>query len=370
MLKKNKLIEKTIGPALKFLEEIKENDKIIVVHDDDCDGICSGVIVANLVNNLFGYFPELISTKWNESLTESVASKVLKENVNCVIIVDVPMIQQKLIDELKDVAKILIIDHHLPEKYKNVVYCNPRLHDKKIYIPVSYVVYKVYEVMTKSKYIMWVAATGVLGDHGVNECSDIFEELRLVHPRLIENKKLKEDILFNETELGLLAKIIDSGRVMKGSEGAEFVARTLLNVKNYREVLDGSTEETKILLNWYKTSRKEFDRLVEDFKKNKKLIGKNILFYEFKSKLRLKSTLASSTEDFCKDSIVVIGQEVYDYFDVSIRKGEKLKINLVELVKRGMKNIPGARGGGHPEAVGAKIPLKYKEKFLENLAKN
>ena len=54
-LKRNEIVEKTIGPAVEFIKRIKANDKVVVVHDDDCDGVCSGAVVGLIIKKLLAY---------------------------------------------------------------------------------------------------------------------------------------------------------------------------------------------------------------------------------------------------------------------------------------------------------------------------
>jgi hypothetical protein len=235
-------------------------------------------------------------------------------------------------------------------------------------MPVSYVAYKIFEKIIESKDVIWISAAGVLGDYGVKSCGDLFEELRALQPEMVGDTELKNDTLYDNSTVGLLAKILDSGRVVAGKKGAEFVSRTLVKAKDYRDILDGLTEESKVLLKWKDVAEKEFDRLKADFKKSNRPIGKNVLFYEFDSKLRIKSTLATSVGKSYDSKIVVIGQKTGKYFDVSLRRGKDVKTDLAQLVKKARRSIPNSIGGGHPEASGARVPIKYKEQFLENLA--
>jgi single-stranded DNA-specific DHH superfamily exonuclease len=367
-LKKEEIIERTTKPIIDFIRKIKFDKKVIILHDDDCDGICSGAIAALIIKRFVGYTPKLISTEVGVSLTEKVVEKILKEKAEHVIITDVPGIAQNLLDMLRKSTEILIVDHHIPDKYSRVIYCNPRLYDKKA-LPATYIFYKVYEKLTKKKDVCWIASIGILGDRAIIECSDVIDDIKTFYPKLIGKVGLNYEDLFEKTLLGFLTRIVDSGRVIKANHGAEFVSKTLTRV-GYEEMVNGSTKETRTLLKWYKTVRKEFQKLKKDFEKRKKLIGKKILFYEFKSKLRLKSSLASYEGSYHKSHIVLIGQDTGKYFDVSMRRGDKIKDDLYKLIKKAMKNIPNSSGGGHPEAVGGRIPIKYKELFLENLVKN
>lgn len=347
---------KTIEPAIEFIKNI--DGKVAIIHDDDADGICAGVLIGKLIPE-----SKLFSTEWNVSLTDSIAKKINGEHADYVIIVDVPHADQQILNKID--AKILLIDHHVPGKYENIVYCNPRLFLKDIYWPTSYLCYHINERISGKKDFLWVAAAGTLGDHGIRDCKDVFEEMK--NSELIKNFELKEDALY-ESKLGLITKIIDSGRVVKGHEGAEFVSNTLVKLGSWKDLLDGKSVETKKILGWYETDRKEFDRLVNDFEKNSKSISKNIVFYEFRSSLNLKSTLASAMGNKHKNKILVVAQESGNFFVVSLRRGDAVKTSLHNLFIKSTENIPGAEGGGHHEAVGGKIPKTSLDVFLRNLA--
>jgi single-stranded DNA-specific DHH superfamily exonuclease len=367
-LKKSEVVEKTITPAVEFIKKIKAFDRVAIVHDDDCDGICSGVVLATLIKDIYNTTPHLFSTEWNVSLTKRIVEDVLRVKPTKIIIVDSPELPKTLLSELKEHADILVIDHHTVEKYGGVVYCNPRIYDPKMYMPVSYLTYKISQkLMQNTKNTMWIAAIGSLGDYGVNDCEDLFIDTKNNFPELIGDVNLSAEDLWDKSLLGKLVKIVDSGRVVSGRLGAELVSNTLFGVKGYKELLEGATENTKILLKWYGVAEKELDRLIEDFEKGVKQIGKNVLFYELESKLSFKSTLATAVQKFYDSKIIVIGQKCGEYFDMSLRRGRKMEIDLGNLVKTVISNIPRSNGGGHPEAAGARVPVKYLELFLDNL---
>ena len=93
----------------------------------------------------------------------------------------------------------------------------------------------------------------------------------------------------------------------------------------------------------------------------------NIIFYEIPSKLFIKSSLSGYLVQFFDDKILVVAQKKDGKFDVSFRRGEKVKTDLNKMAKRAVVGIPDAEGGGHEAASGARIPVKYLAKFLKQL---
>jgi single-stranded DNA-specific DHH superfamily exonuclease len=351
-------IEKTIDPAVAFIRNIKPKEKIAVIHDDDCDGICSGDIIAILVKRFLANV-RLLSTEWNESLTNDTVVKIKKKKPSKVIILDCPEIPTNVLDSLEN-SDILIVDHHKLEKYTGVTYCNPRKFDNDVYIPTSYLAYKIFEKFFNTRDILWVAAAGTLGDMGLKDCAEIFTKLKIVYPELIGNAEIN-GALFENSLLGTITKIISSASAVKGRFGAEFISTSLTKVRNYREFLN-----MKKPLKWYNELEKEFDRCLKDFEINKKVVGR-VVFYELKSKLRIKSILATSLARYHSNKIIAIGQEYDGQFGVSLRKGENISTDLADLVKNLIKGIPKANGGGHPAAAAGSMPKQYKGSLLRKL---
>jgi nanoRNase/pAp phosphatase (c-di-AMP/oligoRNAs hydrolase) len=121
------------------------------------------------------------------------------------------------------------------------------------------------------------------------------------------------------------------------------------------------------LYGYFEIVEKEFKKLVANFNKKRKLVKKNIIFYEIPSKLAIKSSLAGYLVQFCKDEVLVIAQKFGDHIDVSFRRGENVKTDLNKMAKKAVKGIPDSQGGGHEAASGARIPAKYIAKFLKQL---
>jgi len=357
-----------IAPAVNFFRQIKPKENVVVLNDDDCDGVCSGTILNIVLREFCQCSPIQFSTEWSMSLNGKTLEKIFSCKPKYVVISDVPGIDIDLLAKLSEKTKVLIVDHHVTHNYENVVYSNPRLLDAGAYIPATYLAYKISKVLgVKNKKINWIAAVGVLGDHGVENCEDLFLELKKEFPELVGSTELKSDKLFENAKIGLLTKIIDSGRVVKADVGSNHVAKTLLEVDDYMDILEGRTASAKKLLGWYKIVEKEFDKLMEELKKKSVFIG-NMIIFEFKSKLKLKSSLASAAANNYPDKILVITQDDGESCWISMRRGRNVKIDLNKLIQSAIKNIPGSSGGGHPEAVGGSIPAKYKDVFIKNLA--
>ena len=370
--KSEKFIDNLVQPAINFIKTAKSSpSKTIIICDDDCDGISSSVLIAKCLKN-FEIIPTYES-QVSENITKKISSK--KNKIKFAIFLDTADIKQTILNKIKTHAKVLIIDHHVVKKYSGATYVNPRNEQSKVYIPTTCMAYSIYKKIgdkKNTKSVLWLAAVGVLGDHGVKNCRGIFEELKKENYELVENVKTRgvefdDDTLFDNSIIGMLTKIVDSGRVVRGVDGTEFVIKTALHTVDYEKFLAGSTKQTEKILGWYCVAKKELSRLLADFEKNKKQVG-NMLIYEFKSKLKIKSSFASSLSGKHHDKIIVILQEESDQYKISMRRGTSINVDLAQKIQAALSGIPGASGGGHPEAVGGRIPKKYLGQFLKNLA--
>lgn len=361
----NEIIEETIKPAIKFLENIKSKDKVAIVHGHDNDSICSATIIYKLLKTLYKIESNLIVSGLNSAVTEDVLDTIKKTKPAYVIIVDISDVNVNIMTELRNISQVMIIDHHVPKGYVKITYVNPRIYDKEIYIPATYLCYKVYGDFLDPREILWIAGIGTLSDMGLKNCNDLYEQIKMEDKELVGNNENIDEILFENSLLGKLSKISDSARVVNGVEGSVIALNTLIKMENYQDVLKGKGEAKK-LLEWFAVAEKEFNRLVKDFEKRKKRI-KKIILYEVKSKYNMKSPLATYLAKRLTNEILVIYQKSGKYIDVSFRRGKVCIVDLNQLASNSVTNMPDSNGGGHIQAAGCRFPVKYLNKFLRNL---
>lgn len=356
-----KLIGETIKSGINFIEWIKPKDRVVIVHGHDLDSVCSAAIIYKLIKNLHKINSQFIISQLNFTIDEKTTKKIKEVKPKFIICVDIPEIRVNVLTELRNLSKILIIDHHLPKGYVKVTYVNPRIYNREIYLPTTYLCYKIYENFFDQKDIAWIAGIGVLADNGIKNCIDLFGKIKTVNKELVNNLEPKDEILLEKSLLGRLTLLLESVRTVDGIKGSLFALDSLVKAKNYKELL-----EDKKLAKCFDVAESEFKRIEADFYKNKREI-KNFILYEIKSRYNLKSQFASYLEKFFPDKILIIYQKSGDFFDLSFRRGKNIETDLDKLARDITKNIPNAVGGGHPDAAGGQIPVKYLKKLVENL---
>ena len=358
------IVLESIKPGIEFIKGIKQDDKVAIILGHDNDSICSAALIHKLLKTR-GTDSKFVMSGVNSSVSEDVIDILKKLEPAHIIIVDISDVRVDLLTEMRNMSNVLIIDHHTPKGYVKVVYVNPRIFDKQLYIPATYLCYRIYEKFSDPKGVMWIAGIGTLSDMGLKFCESLFNEIKKNFYELVDENPNIDEILFDKSVLGTLSKTFNSARVVDGMDGAQIALDVIVKSKSYKDVLDGKGDANK-LLQWNKTSEKEFKELLKDYEKKKKVFGKYVM-YEIKSKLNMKSPLSSYLAKTLATEVLVILQKKEKFIDVSFRRGRVSIMDLDRLAKMSMNGIPDSNGGGHIQASGGRFPAKYLEKFIKNL---
>lgn len=328
------------------LKNIKD-DTIIIFHNDG-DGICSAALLKYFFEkqNIETY---LISQPI--PLEESLIRKVKTTFPKNIVFLDLAADQHtNLVKTLSKVAKVIIIDHHIPIRNltnNNIFHFNPRFKNKQIYQSTSYLVYKICSKLMDMKEKLWIAGIGIISDYELKDSKDLF--------KIIEKKyKIKT--------LEIISKAIASARACKMK--SEKIVEILISGKHPEDILN-----TK-LLNYYKKIENELISLGTDFFANATKYN-DIFIYELKSKYNLRSLLATYISEKLPNNVIIIFQKKDESIKVSIRHQGK-KYNLYEIIKKCIKGID-AEGGGHKNAVAVIVKNNhwniFKQHFISEIAR-
>jgi single-stranded DNA-specific DHH superfamily exonuclease len=354
---------------IKALLDIKER-KFLFYHRD-ADGVASAALVMK-------FFSDFIPVPRRGPAMESgFVESVIKNKPDLVFFVDMPVDQEwKKISLLKKGLpdmKILVIDHHIPEKNlssRNVVHFNPRFR-QDVYLPASFLVYKILERLGEGvgKYV-WIACIGVIGDYGFDECKELLKECRKAYPELLASDPFR-------SKLGLGVELVSAAITLKGLAGAERALEVMLRSETCEEFLRSSE-----LRRWKVVVDKELDKILKRFEQEEKKVkkggeskqvdvfsGLNLIFYVMKTKLSMTSPVSSMIAIKNPRKTIVIAKKSGDEWKLSLRN-QTGKINLNRIVKRCVKGI--GSGGGHVKAAGALVNdfEEFRKRFVTELGKS
>jgi single-stranded DNA-specific DHH superfamily exonuclease len=172
-----------------FLQDIKNSEKVLLIHHTDVDGYCSGAIflkalqfIGRSVN-----FDLKVMAAANEELEYFIKTGKASDYDKIIVLdIDAPYLDS---DFKNQKGGMLIIDHHSIKTDLNsakIAYVNPRLLDSEIYQPASYVVYKfisyasaklgIRELSIENEKIEWVSVLGTISDFAYDDCRDVLEK--------------------------------------------------------------------------------------------------------------------------------------------------------------------------------------------------
>ncbi len=339
--------------AANFLENIKEKDGVVIIYNNDGDGICSCVIISEYLRRKGNKRPYIISQPM--PMDKNIVQRVKTTVPDKIILLDIAADQQQgILKSLAGLSDIMIVDHH--QVYKNmnsgkIVHYNPRIDDPRVYQSTSYCVYKICSKIMDILDLLWVCAVGMVADYNLDDSKDLVKEVE---------KKYNIDKHLYETKIGRIADMIAATSATKKLSFDQMV--DVIQNSNLEEFEKARNAEKMVESG--ELIKKEMETLVEDAEANMERNG-NLMFYNIKSKYNLSSPLSTRISEGYKNKLVIIYQKVGNRLKASGRNQAK-NINAGKVMGKAAKEVGGS-GGGHDAAAGATISAAEWDKFKENI---
>src|SRR3989338_9214451 len=169
----------TMNKAIEFIKNIGKNDGVVIIFNNDGDGICSCALFMKYLKKI-GNEPYIINQPM--PLDQNIIKRIQTSLPNKIVFLDMAVDQQSdIVKKLKGIADILVIDHHQIYKdlnSENVVHHNPRLENPKLYQSTTYLVYKLLSEIDDYSNYLWIAAAGMISDYNLEDSKDVVEEIR------------------------------------------------------------------------------------------------------------------------------------------------------------------------------------------------
>ncbi len=322
--------------AKEFLNQISEKDNIAIIHHDDADGFCSGILFQDHCQNKGA---KISAFTYSHSKTK--ISKLPLYPFNKIIITDISSKGNfEEIAQLKN-KQILYSDHHpkapLPEETLTV------LTSDKGYIPSSRTA---YELVGGKK---WLALIGVLADAG-----DLYKE----NTPFIEKTLRKLNLTLEEFKTRY--SHIFSNTIVHFAKTPEKTFQTLSKIS--------TLEQIKSLEKYSNEVEEEIQKFVKEYKTKKETIG-NINIYQFEPKFEIKGIVTSILgRTYPEEIIMIISNKTSNKNLMGISARHQAKnANLPKLLEETTKDLENSNSGGHLKASGGQIMAKDLEKFKQNL---
>ncbi len=335
-------------------EHLEKAQNPVFYYDNDADGLCSFLLLRRFLGRGKGVairsFPEL---------DKHYARKVQELKGDYVFILDKPVLSEEFVKEIDKMNLPCVwIDHHdMPSqdysKYSNFYTYNVSRNKEKSAEPVSYLC---YEIIGKKKEEMWISLMGCIADHYLPEFAKKFEK---DYPEMWGKNIEKPFEAYFGTEIGKMADALNFG-LKDSTTHIVQMQNYLLECKSPNDVLAEHSGNIN-LRKRYKDMRKKYSALIEKAKEAKH--GEMIMF-EYGGDLSISSNLSNELSYLYPKKIIMVAFKKGTVANISLR-GKKIR----EVLDKVLKQMQHASGGGHEDAVGARIRLEDLEKFKELLEK-
>ena len=319
--------------------------------DNDGDGLCSFLLLQRYIQRGKGVviksFPEL---------TKNYFRKVNELNADYIFILDKPEVSEEFFKEVKQVnIPVVWIDHHAIDKNKIpefVNYYNPVFNKSKTNEPVTALCYQI----TNKKDDLWLTVVGCISDAFV---PDFYEDFKKNYPDLVIESNDVLDIYY-DSQIGMIGKIFNCGLKDKTTNVISML-KFLMKVKTPYEVLEDNSKN-HTMHKRFEEINKKYQKLMEKARK----IGKDsggFLFFQYAGDLSISSDLANGLRHEFPEKFIVVAYLTGVKANISVRgKGVK------KFVLKVIKDLEGATGGGHEDAVGAMVKVKDLEEFRKGFS--
>ena len=356
------LTEKQVKEIREHLERAQNP---LFFFDNDPDGLCSFLLLKRWIGRGKG-----VAVRSYPDLNSSYARKISELNSDYIFILDKPFVSKEFLESVHELnLPIVWIDHHdlsagenIKDKVpKYVDYYNPVFNKSKSGEPVTALCYQIVSNVDKSKAKedLWIAVVGCVSDWYVPE---FYDKIKGDYPELYVPAKEAPDVLYG-SDLGKIIRMLSFG-LKDSTTNVMSMIRFLSEARSPEDVLQENSKN--------KTLHKKFEQITKKYNKfleKAKEIGKNsdkVLFFKYGGDSSMSSDLSNELKYIFKDKIIVVAylKPGEGKANISIR-GEKVRDKIVKIIEA----LEGASGGGHEEAVGARIKIDDLDFFKEQIEK-
>ncbi len=344
------MLSSTQLDELRSLLERSQNP--VFLYDNDADGLCSYVLLRRYLDRGKG-----IAVRTHPDIDKGYAHKAQSLGADLVVVLDCPFLGTDFVNELSEGGiPIVWIDHHLVDSphytHANVNVFNPTRSDMPSEEPVTYWCYR----LTQRADDMWIALMGCIADHYLPSFASDFA---LRRPELWKKGITRPFEAYYDTELGKLAHAIGFG--LKDSVTHVVYLQNFIIGCSSPEDLFHELESSSSFALKYKDIKKRYDVLLADA-----LAGTydSVVFYRYGGTLSISADLANELSYRYSSKPVIVAYVLGSVCTMSIR-GSGVRDALESL----LPSFADSKGGGHPDAVGARINSEDLDRFVTELTK-
>ena len=358
--------QQTFNRLSTLIDQLKiQKQNILLIHDVDGDGLSSGKILVEGLQNLgvkikFRFAAYDRTNLFGDFLLEFIQ----KNNITTIFTTDIGIYSTNFKDKkelLKD-KTIVIFDHHeKPENIDpNVLYFHPIItygfNEPSQYCS-SKLVYDLLSNFTNLSDLDWVASVGIVADSNYKTWGDFVDATLKKFNLPIPESPFDSELQKVGTYL-YYALAMDK-------DSADKAVKSYFRAKDYHEALE--------LLSGYEVVGEEIDTILKNWEKCAEKIG-DVYFVVIEPKYKINSIVSSKLSYLYENKTILVGarnstkEDKEPIMSFSVRRQDG-KVNLTLLLKEMVTLLPGLAAGGHRQASGAKFFAKDYQMFKELFVK-
>lgn len=336
----------------EILEHLEKAQNPVFYYDNDADGLCAFLILRRFLGRGYG-----VAVRSYPDLNETYLKKAEQLNADYIFVLDKPIISKEFVEGADKMQLPLVwIDHHDMVKasakeflkHSNFHLYNSCLAGEKSNEPTSYLAYKI----ARRKEDIWIAMIGCIADHYLPDFSDEFAKR---YPEFWNKKAKKPFDAYFGSEIGRIALALNFG--LKDSiTNVVNMQNFLISCKNPGEVFL-ELETNKSFREKFREIEKKYNELL---KKSEESESGKAIYLVYSGELSISSDLSNNLSYLYPEKFIVVAYKKGQITNISMR-GKNVKAILEKI----LENLENATGGGHKNAVGARIKTEDFQKFKE-----
>lgn len=353
-----------LKPAVDFIEEIGENEKVKILHHWDMDGVASAAIISKILREERGIEADDVSIPLERAYHLSDEEKDNLREFDKLIVLDFNLKADEL-EELNEFIDVLVVDHHDFDRKPEVSFVNPREFEEDIYVPCSKICLDIASEFGIEDDVRWIAGMGVIQDFGVDSCPELFDALNEDYEKYLP-EELSQKELAKNCEYGRYASVLNIKPYRDSRHFSDLAYQALMKSDDLMEL--EALEEYRKVYEVYLEMQDEFTEMVENYEEEREIDrDKMVIFFEIDSEFNITSSISTNMSTKTPEWIHFVIQRD-DEVNISARC-QSGRVNLGELMEASLPEKAveeGAEAGGHRKAAGASMPEEYYEEFKQN----
>lgn len=355
-----------LRPAIDYLEDVEEDDRVLIIHHWDMDGTSSSTIISKILERRRGRPADDVRIPSERAYHLEEADREEVEEADKLIILDFNLEADELEQLQEDYdIDILLVDHHSFGRAPELPFVNPRQQDAEAYVPCSKICLDIAEEIGEDEDLDWIAGLGVIQDFGVDSCPELFERLDEKYGKYFPEDLTQEELAKN-CEYGRYSSVLNIKPYRDSQHFARLAYQALMKSEDLMEL--EAQEEYRQVYEVYLEMQDEFNRLMEDYEEEREINRDEcVIFFEIESDFHITSSIATNMSTKTPDWIHLVVQRD-DKINISARC-QSGRVDLGALLQQALPEgarDEGAEAGGHRKAAGASMPEEYYDEFKEN----